>query len=159
MEKQIMWGGLIFLGGWLWFYLMLRQLIFNFTTVLPMIKRFKKAGPELMSVNASRFVVISILVWTAIAGGIAALVIIFAKTYMWIAFLVGGLVGILSYIGRYGPYTKANFNDFCSAYYRFVPDDELRTDMYNNKIGQMKTRLDDMGIDKTIVIPEFKRDK
>lgn len=159
MEKQIMWGALIFLGGWLWFYFFLRQLMFNFATALPMLNRFRKADPELISVNARRYSIICILVWTAICGGIAFVIIRFAAQYLWISFLVGGALGALLYIRHYGPDTKSNFLSFCGVYYRFVPDDELRTDMYNEKISQMKVRLDAMGIDKTAIIPEFKRDK
>ena len=32
MEMKIIFAGAIFLGGWLWFYLFLRQLLFNFCT-------------------------------------------------------------------------------------------------------------------------------
>lgn len=38
------------------------------------------------------------------------------------------------------------FDSFCAAYYRFVPDDELRTAMYNKKPSQMKKRLHEMRI-------------
>ena len=47
------------------------------------------------------------------------------------------------------------FDSFCAAYYRFVPDDELRTAMYNKKPSQMKKRLHEMRI-STDFIPEFK---
>lgn len=159
MDKMVMWAALVFLGGWLWFYLFLRQLIFNFVTALPLLRRFLKAGDGLISSNAKNYLTISIVVWIVVCGGIAALVLHFAALYLKISFLVGGVLGALLYIKRYSPDTKSNFSDFCSTYYRFVPDDELRTDMYNNKISQMKTRLDEMGIDKKIIIPEFKRDK
>lgn len=72
----------------------------------------------------------------------------FAALYLKISFLVGGVLGALLYIRHYGPDTQSNYNDFCSTYYRFVPDDALRTHMYDNKISQMKARLDEMGIDK-----------
>ena len=159
MEKQIMWGALIFLGGWLWFYFFVRQLTFNFATAIPMLSRFNKGGKDLINVNAKRYLVISALIWIVISGGVAALVIIFAEPYMIISFFTGGVLGAVLYIRRYGPDTKSNFLAFCSSYYRFIPDDELRTDMYNGKIGQMKTRLDELGADKKVVIPEFKRDK
>jgi hypothetical protein len=159
MEKQIMWAALIFLGGWLWFYFMLRQLIFNFTSAIPLLNRYRKASKELITVNAGRFLVISIVVWTVICGAIAYVVVRFASTYLWASFLGGGLLGVLLTIPHLGPYVKANYRDFCMSYYRFVPDDELRTAMYDFKLGQMKVRLDAMGIDKSIVIPEFKKEK
>ncbi len=160
MDLKIMWAALVFLGGWLWFYFILRQLIFNLATALPMLNRFKKAGGEkLMSVNAKRFLSISIIIWFVISAGVCYLVIHFAPPYLYISFLIGGVVGALLHIKHYGPDTKANYNDFCSTYYRFVPDDVLRTAMYNNKLSEMKARLAELEVNKKLVIPEFKRDK
>jgi hypothetical protein len=159
MEKQIMWGALVFLGGWLWFYLFIRQLVFNFATAIPLLSRFRKATPDLINANAKRYLVISIIIWIIISGGTAFLVIRFAADYLWISFLIGGVLGALLYINHYGPSTKSNYLAFCGTYYRFIPDDQLRTDMYNGKISQMKVRLEEMGIDKNAVIPVFKRDK
>lgn len=68
MDKMVMWAALVFLGGWLWFYLFLRQLIFNFATALPLLKRFAKAGDGLISPNAKRYLTISIIVWIAVCG-------------------------------------------------------------------------------------------
>ena len=38
-EMKIMLTGAIFLGGFLWSYLFIRQLLFNFCTAYPLIKR------------------------------------------------------------------------------------------------------------------------
>lgn len=54
------------------------------------------------------------------------------------------------------PENRPMFDTFCNGYYRFVPDDELRTAMYNKKTGQMKARLKSMGIQGSF-IPEFKK--
>lgn len=159
MDKQIMWAALLFVAGWLWYYFFARQIVFNLTTVLPMINRFKKADKDLISVNANRLCIISCIVWLIICGASLALIIHFMKLYLWLSFIGGGIIGVLTYITRYGPTTKSNFSDFCATYYRFVPDDMLRTAMYNNKISEMKVRLDEMGIDKTLIIPEFKHEK
>lgn len=159
MEKQIMWAALVAVGGWMWFYLFFRQLVFSFTTALPMIKRFNSQGTELISVNARRYAYLSVLVWVLISGGIAAAVIALCKLYLWLSFLGGGLVGLILYWNRMTAETQSNFNAFCTAYYRFVADDELRTAMYNNKIPQMKTRLTELGVDKNKIIPDFKREK
>lgn len=161
MANKVLYASLIFLAGWLWYFLVVRQFVFNFSTVIPMLKRFKKASPkdhEVISVNASRFVVISIIVWILVSAGIAALVIFLCrnKVYLTYSFLIGGAVGIITFIGRYTEYTERNFKDFCSAYYRFVFDDELRTAMYNGKISAMKVRLDEMNINNNDIIPEFK---
>ena len=59
------------------------------------------------------------------------------------------------YIGRLSPKNRNMFDSFCAAYYRFVPDDELRTAMYNKKPSQMKKRLHEMRISPDF-IPEFK---
>ena len=159
MDLKVMWAALVCLGGWLWFYLFLRQLIFNFATALPMLRRFEKAGDGLIAPSAGRYMAVSVIVWLLVCGGTAALVLHFAALYLKISFAAGGVLGALIYIRHYGPDTKSNFNDFCSTYYRFVPDDELRTAMYNSKTGQMKARLGEMGADKAALIPEFKRDK
>ena len=47
------------------------------------------------------------------------------------------------------------FDAFCATYYQFVPDDELRTAMYNKKPSQMKVRLHAMDA-RTDFIPVFK---
>ena len=156
MEKQIMWAALVAAGGWMWFYLFLRQLIFSIFTAMPMVKRFSSAGEELMSVNAKRYVWMTTVVWILICGGIAAAVIVFCKMYIWISFLAGGLIGLLLYVKRLTPETRSNFDSFCTTYYLFVPDDELRTAMFNNKLPQIKTRLAELGVDKDKIIPNFK---
>ena len=38
MAMKIMWAAAIFFGGWLFFYLFGRQLVFNLTAAYPMIK-------------------------------------------------------------------------------------------------------------------------
>ena len=161
MANKVLYAALMFLAGWLWYFLVVRQFVFNFTTVLPMLKRFKKASSsdnEVISVNASRFVVISIIVWIFVSAGIAALIIFLCRNdvYLTYSFLFGGIVGAITFVGRYSEHTERNFKDFCSSYYRFVFDDELRTAMYNGKISEMKVRLDEMNISKKDIIPEFK---
>jgi len=69
---------------------------------------------------------------------------------------VGALVGLLTHINKLTPIDRAMFDTFCAAYYRFVPDDELRTAMYNKKPSQMKLRLHDMEL-STAFIPDFKK--
>jgi len=164
MENKIIYAALLFLAGWLWYFLIVRQFVFNFTTVMPMLKRFKsaeKTKEQLISVNANRFVWISVFVWFLISVGLAVLVVFLCRNhiYLWISFFVGGVIGVITFIGRYTPSTKRNFLDFCSSYYRFIFDDELRTAMYNGKISQMKTAFNRLEINKDLIIPEFKHEK
>ena len=86
---------------------------------------------------------------------IFVIVVLLCKTYLMICFFVGALIALCMYIGRLSPKNRNMFDSFCAAYYRFVPDDELRTAMYNKKPSQMKKRLHEMRI-STDFIPEFK---
>ena len=56
---------------------------------------------------------------------------------------------------RTKPENKESFELFTNAYYRFVPDDELRTLLYKKEYKQVKARLREMGIQGTFV-PDFK---
>ena len=47
------------------------------------------------------------------------------------------------------------FDAFCNTYYRFVPDDELRTAMYNKDPQRIKQRLYNLGLARDMV-PDFK---
>ena len=60
MEMKIIFAGAIFLGGWLWFYLFLRQLLFNLCTAFPLIKAMNTAQPELIAVGAKRYTIVSL---------------------------------------------------------------------------------------------------
>ena len=42
LEMKIMYGALIFVAGWFYFYICLRQLIFDFTVAYPLISKFGK---------------------------------------------------------------------------------------------------------------------
>ena len=49
------------------------------------------------------------------------------------------------------------FEAFCNTYYRFIPDDELRTAVFNKKPNQIKQRLYNMNLPRDFV-PDFKSD-
>lgn len=155
MEMQILWGGALFLVGWLWSYLFVRQIMFNFLTAYPLIKKMLSLNGELIAIGAKRYTTVSVLVNILFAGLSLFAVIHFCRLYQIICFSVGALVAFVMLIPRTKPSFPASFDIFCSGYYRFVPDDELRTAMYNKKPGQMKSRLKAMGIGGTF-IPEFK---
>ena len=154
---KIMLGAFILLVGWLWYYLFFRQFIYNFTTAFPLIKKMRASDEDLISQNAIRYTVISVCASLAICVVIAAIVTFLCRKhyYFIIAFYAGALISFVMSIKNLNERNKAMFEAFCSAYYRFVPDDELRTAMYNKKISQMRVRLHEMNISDSF-IPEFK---
>ena len=161
MANQVLYAALMFLVGWLWYFLVVRQFVFNFTTVRPMLNRFKKLSPEwntIISINSFRYLSINIIVWILISAGLCLLAYYLCRNhmYLFISFLIGGMVGVFTFLGRYSEYTERNFKDFCSTYYRFVFDDELRTAMFNSKVPAMKKRMEILNLDKEILIHDFK---
>lgn len=157
LPTKIMLGAFILLVGWLWYYLFFRQFIYNFSTAFPTLKKMRSADADLISPNAKRYTVISVFASFMICAVIAAIVIFLCRKhyYFIIAFFAGALLSFILSFNKLSPKSKVMFEAFCSAYYRFIPDDELRTAMYNKKIGQMKVRLHEMGISDDF-IPEFK---
>ena len=156
MEVSILYGGALFLVGWLWFYLFGRQFLFNILTAFPLIKKMQAIDAELIAPGAKKYTLVSVGVCTVVTAIAFAVVIVFCSTILKIGFFAGAIVGLLSFFGKLTPENKPMFETFCNAYYRFVPDDELRTAMYNKKYPQMKTRLRAMGFIDTF-IPEFKK--
>lgn len=157
-----MYAALMFMAGWVWYYLIVRQVVFNLTTAKPLIKKFRTEksldGEPLMNINAQRFLIISIVVWMLLVLGTGALVTWLCRkhSYLYISFFIGGLIGFFTFIGRYGPSISRNFRDFCAAYYRFVPADNLREAMYYGKVPAIKAQLENLGVPGESVIPEFK---
>ena len=149
MEMKIMYGALIFVGGWFYFYICLRQLIFNFTVAYPLISRFGKAkdGELFGARGAFRMNTISVVIWLVICVGLGFLVVHFAALYLIICFFVGALLGLILYIKRLGPRTKSNFEAFCRTYCRFVPDDDLRQAMAQADLPKMRAALRALGSD------------
>lgn len=158
MEFKILFGAALFLAGWLWCYLFIRQLMFNFMTALPLIKKMRSLKDELIAIGAQRYTVTSVAICTVIAGVLLFVVLHFCPLYQIICFALGAVIAFVMLIPRMKPSFPATFDSFCNAYYRFVPDDELRTAMYNRKSGQMKSRLKAMGVSGSF-IPDFKGGK
>ena len=150
--------GAIFLGGWLWSYLFIRQILFNFATAFPLIKNMNALREELIAVGAKRYTVISVITCGVIAAALLAAVLIWCPIYLKIGFLAGAVLATVLLIPRVSMKNREMFDSFCMSYYRFVPDDELRTAMYNKKTGQMKSRLKAMGIQGSF-LPDFKEKK
>lgn len=157
MEMKIMFAAVIFLGGWLWSYLFIRQLLFNFVTAYPLIRKMNSLKEDLIAVGAKRYTTISVIICAVVAVGLLVLVLVLCPLYLKIIFAVGAVVALAMLLSRVSPENRAMFDSFCMTYYRFVPDDELRTAMYNKKTGQMRSRLKAMDIEGSF-IPEFKKE-
>lgn len=156
MQMKIIWAAAIFFGGWMWAYLFIRQLMFNVLTAYPLIKTMRKADPDLIAVGADRYTNISMIVCCFFLLLFGFVVIRFCPTYLIISFFVGGVIATLMLLGKLSPDNRAMFDVFCTTYYRFVPDDELRTAMFNKKPGQIKQRLYNMNLSRDMV-PDFKK--
>lgn len=141
-------------GGWLWFFLFVRQFLFNLTVAYPLIKSMKNASEDLIHKAAVKYTTTSMIICTVFIAIVIFVVLRFAKPYLIISFFVGALVCFLILLNKFTPKCRQMFDSFCGTYYQFVPDDELRTAMFNKKTSQMKQRLHAMGV-STAFIPEF----
>ena len=154
------WIGVLFLIGWLLGYLFVRQIAFDFATAYPTLNKMKAAKEDLIVYkNAKRYTTVSVVTCILVLAlfSVVCLILKFLSLWMKIAFFAGIVVVALMIIGKMGPENKKMFEAFCNSYYRFIPDDQLRTDMYNNKYPAMKLRCHDMGV-STDWIPEFKKE-
>ena len=157
METKIMLCAGIFFGGWLWFYLFMRQFLFNLLTAYPLIRKMQEIDPGLIAVGAKRYTSTSIIVCTVVSAIILFVILRFCPTYLIISFFVGAALCLLMLLGKLSPQNKAMFENFSTGYCRFVADDELRTLMFNKEIKKINRRLREMGYDRSFV-PEFKQD-
>lgn len=155
MEGKIIYIGALFLVGWLWMYLFGRQFLFNVFTAFPLIKKMQAIKDDLIAEGAKRYTSVSVGLCLVVSAIALAIVFILCPMHLKIGFALGAVCALLMLINRVSPATKSNFESFCLAYYRFVPDDELRTAMYNKKFSQIKARLKAMGCRESFV-PEFK---
>ena len=160
MEMKIIWAAAMLFAGWLLAYLFGRQLLFNFKVAYPLIKKMNETSESLIDPNSKKYTatsVVTCLVVSIIA--IAAVVFLCRKKiYLMLSFIAGVLICMFMLIGKIKPEIRQFFDNFCETYYRFVPDDELRTAMYNKKPSQMKLRLHDMDL-STAFIPDFEDNK
>ncbi len=146
MEMKIMYSALVFIVGWFYFYICLRQLIFDFTVGYPLINRFGNEGPEVFAPKgAHRLNTISVMIWLVICIGLGFVAFYFFAIYLKISFGIGALTGVLAYLNKLSPATRSNFDAFCHTYCRFVPDDDLRQAMSNADIAKMHSNLHKLG--------------
>ncbi|MEG1632699.1 MAG: hypothetical protein RR314_01480 [Oscillospiraceae bacterium] len=148
MAEKIMYGALIFIGGWFYFYVCLRQFVFDLTVGFPLIKKFGDAGETVFAPKPARWLnIISTVIWLLICIGIGWASFRFFALYLLIAFWAGALLGVALYINKLGPRTRSNFEAFCRTYYRFMPNDELRTAAYNADLPGMRAALRSLNSD------------
>ena len=151
MAMKIMWAAAIFFGGWLFFYHFGRQLVFNFSAAYPTIKKMREQDKELIAPGADKYTNISVLVCVVTIVVVAAIVIRFCPLYLMISCAVGAVSALLMYLPHAKVSDRGTFDLFCSAYSRFVPDDELRTAMFNRKPKEIRKRVREMGLDPAFV--------
>lgn len=146
MEMKIMYAALMAVAGWFFFYICLRQLIFDFTVGYPLIKKFGSAGEAVfVPVGARRLNTISVAIWAVICAGLLFAVIRFCSLYLLISFFAGLAVCLVMFIKKLGPTDRTNFEAFCRTYCRFVPDDDLRQAMSVPDIPKMRAALRALG--------------
>ena len=154
MAMKIMWAAAIFFGGWLISYLFGRQLSFNFMSAYPMIKKMRSQDKDLIAPGADKYTNISVVVCLVSLLIVCFIVVRFCKLYLIISFFVGVVSALVMYLPRLKLTERGTFDLFCSAYSRFVPDDELRTAMYERSPKDIRKRLREMELDDSI-IPTF----
>lgn len=157
MEMKILWGGALVVVGWLAYYLFGRQFIFNFVTAFPLIKKMKETDKDLIADTAKKYTTTSAAVTGLICAVICFVILYFCPLYLKISFFAGVIISAVMFKDRLSADNRDMFDSFCGTYYRFVPDDELRTAMFNRKPSQMKLRLHDMNL-STAFIPDFKKE-
>ena len=155
IEMKIMLSAVLFLGGFLWSYLFLRQLMYNFIIAFPLIRRMNRLQSDLIAVGAKRYTLVSVIVTTLMGGVLLFLVIHFLPLYLTLSFAGGAIIAFIFIIARMKISNREMFDLFANAYSRFIPDDELRTLLYQKEYKKIKARLKEMGISGTFV-PEFK---
>ena len=156
MAMKIIWGAALTFLGWIGYYLFGRQLVFNFKVAFSLIRQMNETQEELIAPGAKRYTVISTIVMAVLCLVVCIVVLLFCPLYLKICFACGIVVCAAMLLGKISPNNREMFDSFCTAYYKFVPDDELRTAMYNKKPSRMKLRLHDMGL-STAFIPTFKK--
>ena len=157
MSTKIIFSSLLFLAGFIWSYIFVRQTIYNFTVANPVLKKMNAVGETLISPMSKKFLVVSVVANLLICGLIGFAVFYFCPLYLDISFLAGAIIVLVLSIRKLTYKNREMFDSFCATYYRFIPDDELRTAMYQKKPSQMKVRLHAMNLPYDF-IPSFDKD-
>ena len=156
IEMKFILVGALFLGGWLWSYVFIRQILFNARVATPMIRRMRELQEDLIAVGAVRYTTISTLVCTVMSLILLAIVAYLCRNswYFLVSLALGAVIAVIMLLRMVRLDNRSMFTSFCAGYYRFIPDDELRTAVYNQKTGPIRTRLREMGLADDI-IPKF----
>ena len=157
MEIKIMLAAALFLAGFLWVYLIIRQFLFNVSIAYPTLNKMKALKEDLIVIGAWRYPHISMVVCVLVSAVVLFVVIRFCPTYLLISFGVGSLICFLMLVFKIKPQNKAMFDNFCTAYCRFVQDDELRTLMFEKDYKKIDRRLRELGCTGSFV-PEFQKE-
>lgn len=158
IETKIFLCGALFLGGWLWSYLFIRQIMFNSLVASPLIKKMQSLREDLIAIGAQRYTVTSTVVCSFVAALLLFIVwYLCRKEWLFLAvFAAGAVIAFIMLIKMVTPRNRAMYETFCNAYCRFVPDDELRNAIFNKKTGPIRARLKEMGINESFT-PEFRK--
>ena len=154
MKINFMLVAVLLFVGWMWAYLFLRQFIFNLRVSYPLIKKMIAADSNLIAKTSLQYTHVSVALCVIISLIALFVVCRVCPLYLIISFFFGAALGLFMIYPLQVPTRRETFDAFCSGYYRFVPDDELRTAMYNRKPSQMKMRLHVMGV-PIDCIPKF----
>lgn len=83
LPMKIMYFALLAMAGWVYFYICVRQLVFDFTVGYRLIKVFDGVKEDVFAAQgARRLNTISVIMWAIICAGFLWLVIHFAATYL-----------------------------------------------------------------------------
>lgn len=141
---KVLYFVLIAAGGWLYFYLGVRQLVFGLTVGYPLIKSFGGTG-AFLSREAKKLNTVSVIFWAVICLGFMGIVARFAAPYLIAGFALGALAGLIMYAKRLGRATFGNFEAFCRSYCRFAGDAALRGAMAECDLGKIHSALEALG--------------
>ena len=155
MEMKIIWAAVMFLAGWLWVYLFVRQIMFNLSVASPLIRNMTTLKEEMIAVGARRYTSISVFVCVLVSAVLIFVIVRFLRPYLFITFFAGALICFVLLLPKTKPENRQMFEAFCNSYYRFIIDDELRTAVYNKKYNQVNARLRALDLHDTFV-PQFK---
>jgi hypothetical protein len=155
IETRIIVDAAIFFGGFLWSYLFVRQFLYNLLVAYPVIRKMNALQEDLIAPGAKTYTNVSCVISGLLSLAILFPIVYFCSLEVILCFCGGAVLAILLFLLRMKPSNKSMFDLFVSAYYRFVPDDELRTILYKKEYKKVKSRLKSMGISGDF-IPEFK---
>lgn len=145
MEMKLMYAAFLLLAGFFFFYICSRQLIFNFSVTLPLIKKFAPLGEEVFSAKfAKRLNGVSTFVWLLINAGIIFVIARFCPLYLQISFIVGFVTCFLGTFRQLGINEK-NFKSFCYMYARFALNTELYSAMGEAKLKKINNVFRSLG--------------